>query len=96
MAKSKRRVHRRNSLPEDFKSLDEFWTFWDAHSTADYEELMEDVDAHVAIGSSRIYCAVAKDIVAELHDRARQHGVSTETLINLWLREKVAEAREST
>ena len=38
----------------------------------------------------KVYCAVAKDLLTQLQIHARQQGVSTETLINLWLREKVA------
>jgi hypothetical protein len=95
MLKSKTRTRRRDHLPENFRSLEEFWKFWDTHSTADYEDLMEDEDVHVGIRSSKIYCAVAKDIIGQLRAQARRQGVSTETLINLWLREKVAEARQS-
>jgi len=51
MAKNKNLAHRREPLPENFRSLGEFWRFWDAHSTADYEELMEDVDLRVNIRS---------------------------------------------
>jgi hypothetical protein len=45
---------RRDTLPEDFASLDEFWDFWDSHSTADYEDLMDEVDVNVDIRSSRV------------------------------------------
>ena len=92
MAKNRTRGRQRDSLPESFHSLEEFWAFWDTHSTADYEDLMENVDVEVNIRSSKTYCAVAKDIVAQLRTQARRQGVSTETLINLWLREKAAEA----
>jgi hypothetical protein len=95
MAKIKNLARRREPLPENFRSLEEFWAFWDSHSTADYEDLMEDVDVHLDIRSSRIYCAVAKDIVDQLRAQARRQGVSTETLINLWLREKATEAAHS-
>jgi len=64
------------------------WAFWDTHSTADYEDQIEDMD--IDIRSSKVYCAVAKDLLAQLRTRARQEGVSTETLINLWLQEKAA------
>jgi len=81
----------RETLPMDFKSLEEFWEFWDTHSTADYEDLMEDVDVQVDLNSSKVYCAVSKDLITQLRNQARQQGVSTETLINLWLKEKVIE-----
>ena len=62
------------------------------HSTADFEDAMEDVTATVDIRSSRTYCAVAKDVIEQARSEARRQGVSTETLVNLWLREKAAEA----
>ncbi len=95
MPRRKDKPRQRDPLPEHFNSLEEFWRFWDTHSTADYEDLMEDVDVRVDIRSSKIYCPVAKDIMAEVQAQARRHGVSTETLINLWLREKATEAARS-
>jgi len=32
------------ALPESFDSLVAFWEFWDSHSSADYEDLMEPVE----------------------------------------------------
>ena len=92
MPRSKLHAHKRELLPENFESLEEFQEFWDTHSSADYEDLMEDVEVDIDIRSSRVYCAVAKDLLAQLRTQARRQGVSTETLINLWLREKVTEA----
>ena len=86
---------KRDPLPENFGSLEGFWAFWDTHSTAEYEDLMEEVDVKVDIRSSRIYCAVAKDLLTQVRAEARRQGVSTETLINLWLREKTTEAGQS-
>ncbi len=94
MRKSKKSVAKRDPLPENFTSIEEFWAFWDTHSTADYEDLMEDVDIEVRFGFSKIYCAVAKDLVAQLQNQARRQGVSSQTLINLWLREKMTEAAQ--
>jgi len=90
MPENKKQATQCDPLPEDFGSLEEFWAFWDSHSTADYEDQMEDMDVNIDIHSSKVYCAVAKDLLAQLRTRARQEGVSTETLINLWLQEKAA------
>jgi len=95
MAGSEKSTPQRDPLPENFESFEEFSAFWDAHSSADYEDLMEDVDVQIDIRSSRIYCPVAKDLVAELRSEARHQGVSTETLINVWLREKMMEVAHS-
>jgi hypothetical protein len=40
----KKNLVERDILPDNFESLEEFWQFWDTHSTADYEDLMEDVE----------------------------------------------------
>ena len=95
MPQSKRQTRQHDPLPENFGSLEEFWAFWDTHSTADYEDFLEDVDVSVDLHSSKVYCAVAKDIIAQVRTQARRQGVSTETLINLWLREKATEAAQS-
>lgn len=92
MPKSKKQIRHRDELPENFASLEEFWNFWDTHSSADYEDLMEDVEVKVEGQTSRIYCPVAKDIIAQIQAQARRKGVSTETLINLWLHEKILDA----
>lgn len=49
MANNENLAHRRDPLPENFRLLEEFWAFWDTHSTADYEDLMEDLDVQVNI-----------------------------------------------
>jgi hypothetical protein len=91
MTKSKGPIPKRAPIPENFNSLEEFRAFWDTHSTADYEDLMEDVDFEVDIRSKKIYCAVQRDLFSQLQSHARQQGVSIETLVNLWLREKAME-----
>ncbi len=72
--------------------MEDFWTFWDKHSTADYEDFMEDVEVEAQPVTSRAYCAVAKDLLKRVRLEARHQGVSTGTLINIWLQEKVAQA----
>jgi hypothetical protein len=87
---NKKVVAQDNVLPENFDSLEEFWGFWDTHSSADYEDLMESVEVEIELTSSKMYCAIAKDLLSQVRTQARQQGVSTETLINLWLQEKLS------
>ena len=89
---NKKPLLQQDPLPENFATLEELWSFWDTHSTADYEEAMEDVDVQVDIHSSKVYCAVEKDLLARVRTQARRQGIATETLVNLWLREKASEA----
>jgi hypothetical protein len=81
---------KRDPLPEEFASLAEAGAFWDTHSTADYEDVMEEAAFEVNLtGQPTYYFAIAKNIVAELQTIAHQQGISTQTLINLWLQEKL-------
>ena len=77
------------TLPKNFGTLEEFWQFWDTHSTADHEHDMEAVEVDIDLSSSKVYCSVAKDLVRKIRAQAQQQGVSSETLINLWLQEKL-------
>lgn len=76
-------------LPESFSTLEELSDFWDTHSSADYEDVMEPVEVEIDLSSSKVYCPVAKDLLRQVRRQAREQGVSTETLINLWLQEKL-------
>jgi len=42
---NKAELGQRDPLPENFDTLEEFWTFWDTHSSADYEDMLEPVEA---------------------------------------------------
>jgi hypothetical protein len=82
----------RDVLPEDFATIQEFWEFWDTHSTADYEDALEDVTFEVDLTSSKMYFPVAKDLLEKVRIHARRQGVSPETLINLWLQERLSKS----
>jgi hypothetical protein len=78
------------SLPDNFADLAEFWEFWDTHSSADYETDMEEVEVEIVLSSSKVYLPVAKDLLDKVRIQARLQGVSSETLINLWLQERLS------
>ena len=59
-------------LPEDFGTLDELWSFWDTHSSAECEDVMESVEVEIDLSSSKVYCPVAKDILRQVRSRARR------------------------
>jgi predicted DNA binding CopG/RHH family protein len=84
-----RRTSSKDVLPEDFRTLEEFSELWDTHSTPDYEEVMEPVEVEIDPASSKINRPVARDLLLQIRQQARKQGVSTETLINLWLQAKL-------
>jgi hypothetical protein len=69
-------------------TIEEASEFWDNHSVADYPTRV--VQMHYAPEGQTTFVAVANDILGLLEKRAKQRGVSVETLVNLWLQEKLA------
>ncbi len=78
---------RRDPLPESFDSISEAADFWDTHDSADYEDIMEDVDFEVDIKRHVFLVPVAESVFGIIQEKARSQGVSTETMVNLLLRE---------
>ena len=71
-------------------SYAEIGEFWDAHDLADHWEQTHEVDFDVRVESSVMYFAVEKTLAEKLRAAARTHGVSPETLLNVWVQEHVA------
>lgn len=88
MAKSKKK--KRDPLPEQFSSAEEAGEFWDTHSGADYEEYMREAHFEVDLKRSVKEVRIADQVLREVRKVARRQGIATETLINLWLQEKIA------
>ena len=72
-------------------SYQEIGEFWDTRDLDDYWKQTEPAEFDVDIRSSAIYYPVESNLAARLHSVAGQRGVSAETLLNLWLQEKMAE-----
>lgn len=72
-------------------SYGEIGNFWDTHDLNDYWEQTEPTRFDVDIRSSAIYYPIESNLSARLTSVAGQRGVSAETLLNLWLQERMAE-----
>lgn len=86
---------KRDPLPEEFKNIEEATQFWDTHSLADYEDLQQEVNFEVELKSEKNYFAVEQNLSDIIDKMARSKGVLPETLINLWLKEKILEKQAS-
>ncbi len=73
------------------QSYQEIGEFWDTHDVTDYWEETEPVEFEVDIQSEVRYCALERTLVSQVSEIAWQKGVSIETLVNLWIQEKVKE-----
>jgi hypothetical protein len=63
--------------------------YWDAHDLGEVWDKTKEADFQVDLQSSIFYYAVENSLSSKLHSIARQKGVSAETLVNLWLQEKI-------
>ena len=86
MAKSKN--GKRDPLPEKFKSAEEAGEFWDTHSGADYEDYMQKAHFEVDLKRHSTEVRVSDEVIRKVRKIARHQGVTTETLVNLWLQER--------
>jgi len=73
---------------ESYKAMGEFW---DTHDLVDYWEQTEPAEFEADIQSEVVYYPVDNVLSAQIAAAARQRGVSPETLLNLWVQEKLRE-----
>lgn len=77
-------------IPERFASIKEASDFWDVHDAGDYEEFLHLVDEELEVSQELPQTVSLEHSLSEtLKEVARQKGVSLETLVNLWLKEKL-------
>jgi len=83
---------KRDPIPEHFASIEEAAEFWDTHDLADYWDLTEEVEFEVDLQQRSYLAALAPELAEKLTAEARKRGLFAETLINLWLSEKLQES----
>ena len=85
-------MNRSNSSISKAQSYKEIGEFWDTHDLADYWEQTQPVEFEVDIQSEVTYYPLDITLAAEVCSVAKRRGVSPETLLNLWVQEKLQEA----
>jgi len=65
--------------------------FWDSHDLGDYWEQTQPVEFVVEIESEVTYYPLDATLSTRIHSIAKKRGVSPETLLNLWVQEKLQE-----
>jgi len=71
------------------RTVEEMADFWDTHSLADYDEQTYEVEMTFDPSARRTVVAIEPDLMADISQVARVRRVSTQTLINVWLRQYV-------
>lgn len=70
------------------RTLEEIGDFWDTHSLADYWDQTHEVAFEIRARRRR-RVTVDPEVYAQVETQARVRGVSPETLVNLWLAERL-------
>jgi hypothetical protein len=74
-------------------TLEEIADFWDTHSLADYWDQTHEVQFEVR-ATRRRRITLDPDVYSWVEAQAHSRGVSPETLVNLWLVERLQKAAE--
>ena len=80
------------SLPV-WRSLDQLVDYFDTHDMGAHLEKMPEVAMEVDIKRKRHMVAIDGDTLVKISEAAKKKSVSSEQLINIWLRDKLLESR---
>jgi hypothetical protein len=84
-------MHDDKQIPP-FNSYEEMAEFWDTHSLADYADQTESADFEIAPEARRRYLvAIDREVLARVQRLARLRGMSSESLVNLLLEQRLQE-----
>lgn len=72
-------------------SYSEIGEYWDTHDLGELADQTEEVEFDVDLKADVFYFAVESSLTLKLNSIAERRGVSSETLVNLWLQEKASE-----
>lgn len=74
-------------IPENM-TIEEASEFWDTHSVADYPSHI--VEMEYKPQQQITFIPIADELILKLKKHAQERDVSIETLVNQWIREKLA------
>ena len=78
------------SAISDAASYEEIGEFWDSHDLDSYWDQTRAEEFTLISRAGTSYFAVAANLSARLRALAEQQGISPETLLNLWVQEKIS------
>jgi hypothetical protein len=73
------------------RSYAEIGEFWDEHELSRFWNKTKKIKFDVVLEPEATYYPVEKDLSEKIQSVARQKGVSSDTLVNLWLEQKIKE-----
>lgn len=76
------------------QTLEEIADFWDTHSLADYWDQTHEVEFEVR-AKRRRRVTLAPEVYEKIEAQARTYGMLPETLVNVWLLERLQKEGET-
>ena len=73
----------------------EIGEFWDEHDLSDFWGKTRKVRFDVVVEPEATYYPIEKGLSEKIQSVARKRGVSSDTLVNLWLEQKIKEQKSS-
>ena len=83
-------INKKTSI-SNASSLEEIGEFWDNHSLADHWDQTEEVDFKIR-AKKRRRIAIDPELFDKITASSLKRGILPETLINLWLTEKLKDS----
>ena len=77
-----------NTTVSNATTYQDIGAFWDEHDATEFGEQTE-AEFEVNIKSQRRYFPLDSHLSLKISEVAKQHGISEETLLNLWVQEKI-------
>jgi len=90
MKRTRRQTTTRRTGISRAKTYEEIGEFWDVHDLADMRPPSRRVSFSVTPGRRRFLVALDPTLVGQLRHEAVRRGLSSESLLNLWVKEKLA------
>ena len=76
-------------------SYQEIGEFWDTQDLSEFWEQTKPTKSEVDIQTQRVYYPIESKLSDNIFELAKKQGVSPETLINLWVSEKIRQQKET-
>ncbi|MEK6591391.1 MAG: CopG family antitoxin [Nitrospinota bacterium] len=86
MQKSKKKIE---SIPDKFRTIMEASDFWDTHDASDYWNKTRKAEFKVSLKKEPKYIILEEDIAKKVFNIAKKKHIAIETLINIWLKERL-------
>ena len=88
-------MRKHKSSVSEATAYKEIGEFWDSHDLSEFWDKTREASFEVDIESEVTYYAVDKMLSEKIQAIAQKRGVPADTLINLWVQEKLQEQRAS-